>query len=34
MRFSLPVMPLVCALAGAAFQASERRTELIASAAR
>lgn len=34
MRFSLPVMPLVCALACAAFQASERRTELIASAAR
>jgi hypothetical protein len=33
MRFSLPVMPLVCALAGAAFQTSERRTELTASAA-
>ena len=33
MRFDLPVMPLVCALACAAFQASERRTELIASAA-
>ena len=32
-RFDLPVMPLVCALACAAFQSSERRTELIASAA-
>ena len=33
MRFSLPVMSLVCATACAAFQASERRTELTASAA-
>jgi hypothetical protein len=34
MRFSHTVMPLVCALAGTAFHASERRTEATASAAR
>jgi hypothetical protein len=27
LRFSLPVMPLVCVLAGGAFQARERSTE-------
>jgi hypothetical protein len=33
-RFNLPVMPLVCALACAAFQARERSTELTAPATR
>ena len=34
LRFSLPVMPLVCALAGAAFQANPRKTDATLSAAR
>jgi hypothetical protein len=34
MRFSLPVMPLVCAVAGVAFQARLRKTEETVSAAR
>jgi len=33
LRFSLPVMPAVCALAGAAFQARPRKTEAIFSTA-
>jgi len=34
MRFSLPVMPLVCAWAGAAFQTTSRSTDATVSAAR
>jgi hypothetical protein len=34
MRFSLPVMPLICALAAAAFQPRARSTDAIVSAAR
>ena len=34
MRFSLPVMPLICALAAAAFHPTARSTEAMASAAR
>ena len=34
MRFSLPVMPIVCVLASAALQTRERSTRLTASAAR